>query len=166
MIKTSRMDQLGKELITGIYRKNDLLGLYGFHENPLTTEMATSLEPSKFYRILHTEFREILQENQELNLDLAQYLADTVLTLKSQLLEMAYASVLKKTSNTILQFASELENPEFKGLNISRTDLASMAGISTESFIRSLSSLKKEGIIAIKGKKINILKPDKLQEIT
>ncbi|PKD16795.1 hypothetical protein APR41_08305 [Salegentibacter salinarum] len=165
LVKTSRMDQLGKELITGVYRKNDLLGLYGFHKNPVATEMATTLEPSEFYRILHTEFREILQKNQELSLDLAQYLTDTVLALKSQLLEMAYASVLKKTSNTILQFKDELQNPEFKGLNISRTDLASMAGISTESFIRSLSSLKKEGIIAIKGKKINILKPDKLQEI-
>ncbi|MBO2544847.1 Crp/Fnr family transcriptional regulator [Salegentibacter sp. BDJ18] len=166
LVKTSRMDQLGKELITGIYRKNDLLGLYGFHKHPVATEMATTLEASGFHRILYTDFREILQQNQELSLDLAQYLTDTVLELKSQLLEMAYASVLKKTSNTILQFAEEMQNPEFKGLNISRTDLASIAGISTESFIRSLSSLKKEGIIAIKGKKINILKPDKLQEIT
>ncbi|MBZ9631435.1 Crp/Fnr family transcriptional regulator [Salegentibacter sp. LM13S] len=165
LVKTSRMDQLGKELITGIYRKNDLLGLYGFHKNPVATEMASTLEPSKFYRILHKDFREILQENQELSLDLAQYLTDTVLALKSQLLEMAYASVLKKTSNTILQFANEFQNPEYNGLNISRTDLASMAGISPESFIRSLSSLKKEGIIAIKGRKINILKPEKLQEI-
>ncbi len=166
LVKTSRMDQLGKELITGIYRKNDLLGLYGFHKNPVATEMASTLEPSKFYRILHKDFREILQENQELSLDLAQYLTDTVLALKSQLLEMAYASVLKKTSNTILQFANEFQNPEYNSLNISRTDLASIAGISPESFIRSLSSLKKEGIIAIKGRKINILKPERLQEIT
>ncbi|WP_051935908.1 Crp/Fnr family transcriptional regulator [Salegentibacter sp. Hel_I_6] len=166
MVKTSRMDQLGKELITGIYRKNELLGLYGFNKNPTYPEMAATLEPSKLYRILHKEFREILQENQNLSLDIAQNLSDTVLTLKSQLLEMAYASVLKKTSNTILQFAEELQNPDMQGLKISRTDLASIAGISPESFIRSLSSLKKEGIIAIKGKKINILKPDRLQEIT
>ncbi|MBZ9730973.1 Crp/Fnr family transcriptional regulator [Salegentibacter sp. JZCK2] len=166
LVKTSRMDQLGKELITGIYRENELLGLYGFHKNPTCPEMATTLEPSKLYRILHKEFREILQENQGLSLDIAQYLTDTVLRLKSQLLEMAYASVLKKTSNTILQFAEELQSPDFQGLRISRTDLASIAGISPESFIRSLSSLKKEGIIAIKGRKINILKPERLQEIT
>ena len=166
LVKTSRMDQLGKELITGVYRENELLGLYGFHKNPTCPEMATTLEPSRLYRILHKEFRDILQENPGLSLDIAQYLTDTVLRLKSQLLEMAYASVLKKTSNTILQFANELQNPDFQELRISRTDLASIAGISPESFIRSLSSLKKEGIIAIKGRKINILKPERLQEIT
>jgi len=166
LVKTSRMDQLGKELITGIYREKELLGLYGFHENPTCPEMATTLEPSRLYRILHKEFREILQENQALSLDIAQYLTDTVLRLKSQLLEMAYASVLKKTSNTILQFADELQSPDFQGIRISRTDLASIAGISPESFIRSLSSLKKEGIIDIKGRKINILKPERLHEIT
>ncbi|SKB36220.1 cAMP-binding domain of CRP or a regulatory subunit of cAMP-dependent protein kinases [Salegentibacter holothuriorum] len=165
LVKTSRMDQLGKELITGIYRKNELLGLYGFHENPICPETAATIEPSRVHRILYKDFKEILQENQELSLDLAQHLTDTVLRLKSQLLEMAYASVLKKTSNTILQFADDLQNPDFPGLKISRTDLASIAGISTESFIRSLSCLKKEGIIAIKGKKINILNPERLQDI-
>ncbi len=166
LVKTSRMDQLGKELITGIYRKNELLGLYGFHKNPICPETATTLEPSRVHRILYKDFKEILQENPGLSLDLAQHLTDTVLRLKSQLLEMAYASVLKKTSNTILQFADDLQNPEFPGLKISRTDLASIAGISPESFIRSLSCLKKEGIISIKGKNINILNSEKLQHIT
>lgn len=166
MVKTSRMDQLGKELITGIYRKNELLGLYGFHKNPTYPEMATILESCQLHRILHKEFREILQANPGLSLEIAQNLSDTILNLKSQLLEMAYASVLKKTSNTILQYAEELQNPDFRDLRISRTDLASIAGISPESFIRSLSSLKKEGIIAIKGRKINILNPERLQKIT
>lgn len=166
LVKTSRMDQLGKELITGIYRKNELLGLYGFNKNPICPETATTIESSKVYRLLYKDFKEILQENQGLSLDLAQHLTDTVLRLKSQLLEMAYSSVLKKTSNTILQFADDLQNPDFQGLKISRTDLASIAGISPESFIRSLSCLKKEGIIAIKGKNINILNSEKLQHIT
>lgn len=166
LVKTSRMDQLGKELITGIYRNNELLGLYGFQKDPICPETATTLEATKMYRILYKDFKEILQENPGLSLDLAQHLTDTVSRLKSQLLEMAYASVLKKTSNTILQFADDLQNPDFQGLKISRTDLASIAGISPESFIRSLSSLKKEGIISIKGKNINILNSEKLQHIT
>ncbi|OEY73901.1 Crp/Fnr family transcriptional regulator [Salegentibacter salarius] len=166
LVKTSRMDQLGKELITGIYRNNELLGLYGFHKNPICPETATTIESSRVHRILYKDFKEILQKNPGLSLDLAQHLTDTVLRLKSQLLEMAYASVLKKTSNTILQFADDLQNPDFQGLKISRTDLASIAGISPESFIRSLSCLKKEGIISIKGKNINILNSEKLQHIT
>ncbi|MBI6117298.1 Crp/Fnr family transcriptional regulator [Salegentibacter maritimus] len=165
LLKTFRMDQLGKELITGIYRKNELLGLYGFHDNLICPETASSIEASTAYRFPYKSFKELLENNPNLGLDLAQLLTDTVLRLKSQLLEMAYASVLKKTSTTILQFADDLKQPDFNGLKISRTDLASMAGISPESFIRSLSCLKKEGIIAIKGKNINILNSERLQEI-
>lgn len=165
LLKTFRMDQLGKELITGIYRKYDLLGLYGFQGNPICPETASSLEASKAYRFPYKNFQELLQTNPGLSLDIAQHLTDMIIRLKSQLLDMAYASVLKKTSNTILQFEDDLKQPDFNGLQISRTDLASIAGISTESFIRSLSCLKKEGIIAIKGKNINILNSERLQDI-
>ena len=78
---------------------------------------------------------------------------------------MAYASVLKKTTNTILQFAKLMPDNKDAGIKISRTDLASVAGISTESFIRSLSSLKKEGLIDIDGRNIKILNMQKLHEI-
>ncbi|WP_166636572.1 helix-turn-helix domain-containing protein [Salegentibacter sp. 24] len=47
--------------------------------------------------------------------------------------------------------------------NVSRSALAHAAGISTESFIRSLSRLKKEKLIDIKGKQIVIMELEKLR---
>jgi CRP-like cAMP-binding protein len=43
--------------------------------------------------------------------------------------------------------------------------LASVAGIATESLIRTLSSFKKEGIIDIEGRNIKIMDINLLQEM-
>ena len=44
-----------------------------------------------------------------------------------------------------------------ENIKISRGDLASVAGIATESLIRTLSAFKKEGLIEIEGRNIKIL---------
>lgn len=165
LIKTHRMDEYGKELITGLYKNSDIFGFYYFMNNSFYPETATALENSYFYRLSSLKFQEILNSSQHLTLELAQLLSDNLSLLKSHLLEMAYASVLRKTTSTIKQFAELMPESAREGIKISRTDLASVAGISTESFIRSLSSLRKSGIIDIEGRNIKILNMNKLNSI-
>ena len=165
LIKTHRMDEYGKELITGLYKKSDFFGVYYFMNTSFYPETATALDNSYFYRLSSIKFQEILNSSQHLTMELAQLLSDNILLLKTHLLEMAYASVLQKTTSTIRQFAELIPESGREGIKISRTDLASVAGISTESFIRSLSSLRKSGIIDIEGRNIKILNMQKLNRI-
>ena len=51
-------------------------------------------------------------------------------------------------------------------LRISRNDLATTAGIATESLIRTLSDFKKDGILEIEGRDIRIVDLDSLRDIT
>ena len=92
-------------------------------------------------------------------------LTDNLSEVKEQLLQMAYSSVRKKTAQTILQFAEVLSKKPEDSIKISRNDLASVAGIATESLIRTLSGFKKEGLIEIEGRNIRILELYKLQTI-
>jgi CRP-like cAMP-binding protein len=48
------------------------------------------------------------------------------------------------------------EGEERFTMSISRNDLASLVGTATESLIRSLSDLKDEGLISIKGSQVSI----------
>jgi CRP/FNR family transcriptional regulator len=50
-------------------------------------------------------------------------------------------------------------------LKISREDLANLVGTATETAIRLLSDLKHEGVVALEGKKIEILNLGKLVKI-
>lgn len=165
MVKTYRLDEYGKELITGVHKKGNIMGFYGFKTATRFPESAEALERTEAFKISAEEFIQKLLLSQDLTVEFAQMLSEDLSLLKTHLLEMAYGSVLKKTTNTILQFAEEIHGDPQQFIKISRSDLASVAGISTESFIRSLSCLKKEGLIDIVGRNIKILNLEKLHEI-
>jgi len=78
---------------------------------------------------------------------------------------MAYGSVRKKTASTILKFADKLRKDEKGNFRILRSDLASVAGMATETLIRTLSSFKKEGLIAMEDHGIRVLDMDRLKSI-
>ncbi len=165
IVKNYKMDEYGKELITGLYKRGDLLGFYSFGSSSLYAETCTALEDGMAYRILSLEFRKLLKLNPGLTLELADLFSENLTNLRKHLLDTAYGSVLKKTTYTILQFAENIqENPQ-DSIKISRSDLANVAGISTESLIRSLSQLKKDNLIDIEGRNIKILDLKKLHTI-
>ena len=103
--------------------------------------------------------------NHKITLELIQLLTDNLSGARDQLLDMAYSSVNKKTASTILKFAAKLNNKSGEAIRISRNDLASVAGIATETLIRTLSSFKKDGLIEIEARNIKILDIEKLQQI-
>ena len=165
LIKVLRLDEYGKELITWLSKKDDIMGFYSFKIPTQYPETAEALEISKLFRISSEEFIHTLLKSQELTVEFAQLISENLSVLKTHLLDMAYGSVLKKTTNTILEFAEKIQSDPKEYIRISRSDLASVAGISTESFIRSLSCLKKEGLIDIVGRDIKILNLQKLHTI-
>jgi len=165
MVKTYKIDEQGKELITALYKNNDLFGFTSFMHNMAYQESAMAIENTVVFRFLKQDLKNVLHKNHTVTLDLIDYLTDSVYEIKDQLLQMAYSSVRKKTANTILQFADKIKNYPDDGIRISRSDLASVAGIATETFIRTLSSLKKDGLIDIEGRNIKIIDIDKLKNI-
>ncbi|MEG9328339.1 cAMP-binding domain of CRP or a regulatory subunit of cAMP-dependent protein kinases [Salinimicrobium catena] len=165
LVKCFRLDEYGKELITGISKKDDFLGFYSFKVPGQYPETAEALEETTLFRISSEEFIHTLLQSQNLTVEFAQLISENLSIMKTHLLDMAYSSVLKKTTNTILEFAENIQGDPQQFIRISRSDLASVAGISTESFIRSLSSLKKEGLIDIVGRDIKILNLQKLHTI-
>ncbi|GGG29504.1 transcriptional regulator [Dokdonia pacifica] len=157
IIKTSKMDENGKELITSLFRPDDFLGFTSFIDNVPYQESAMAIEDVTLAAVSKNELKGILEKSQKVSFELMELLTDTLSDVKSQLLQMAYSSVRKKTAQTILQFVEVLSKTPEEGIRISRNDLASVAGIATESLIRTLSGFKKDGYIEIEGRNIKIL---------
>jgi CRP-like cAMP-binding protein len=157
VVKTHKMDESGKELITTLYKADDFLGFTSFIDNVPYQESATVLEDVQVVGVSKTELKEILENSKHVSLELMELLTDNLADIKNQLLQMAYSSVRKKTAQTILQFAQILKKTQEEGIRIARNDLASVAGIATESLIRTLSGFKKEGLIEIEGRNIRLV---------
>lgn len=165
VVKTHTMDTNAKELITGLYKADDFLGFTTFDENIPYTETATAVADSEIVGISKMHLVEILKKSQDISLELMNLLSENISDVKSQLLQMAYSSVRKKTAATILQFVEVMSLKPNVPIRISRIDLATTAGIATESLIRTLSDFKKAGLIEIEGRNIHILNPEGLQNM-
>ena len=165
VVKSHKMDESGKELITALYKADDFLGFTSFIENIPYQESATAMEDVELAGISKNALRDVLGKGNKVSLELMNLLTDNLIEAKEQLLQMAYSSVRKKTAQTILQFAHILNKKPEESIKISRYDLASVAGIATESLIRTLSGFKKDGLIEIEGRNIRILNLDGLRDM-
>jgi len=165
VVKTTKIDEQGKELITALHKEDDFFGFTSFTQNQTYQETASSIENTTVYRLLKQDLKNILEKNHLITLDLLDYFSDNVYEIKDQLLQMAYSSVRRKTASTIIQFTEKVRNRPDNTIKISRNDLASVAGIATETLIRTLSGLKKDGIIDIEGRNIKILDIEKLKKV-
>lgn len=165
VIKCHKMDEDGKELITSLHPADDFLGFTSFMDNIPYQESATAVEPAELAAISKTGLKSILENNHSISLELMELLSGNITDIKEQLLQMAYSSVRKKTAQTLLQFAEILDKKNDDPIKISRSDLASVAGIATESLIRTLSGFKKEGLIDIEGRNIRIIALKQLQHV-
>lgn len=165
VIKSHKIDEFGKELITKIFKASEFFGYTSLTENIPYLESATAMEKAEVVAISKDDLKKMLKQNHKLTLEFIQLLADNLIEFKEQLLQMAYGSVKKKTASTILQFAEKIPSKSEGTIKISRSDLASVAGIATESLIRTLSSLKKDGLIDIEGRNITVLDVEKLKRV-
>ncbi len=165
VVKTHTMDSNAKELITGLYKADDFLGFTSFEHIIPYTESATAVEETEVAAVSKKAVKNLLKNSQDVSLELMNLLSDNLSEIKLQLVKMAYSSVRKKTANTILLFVEVMNKKPDTPLKISRSDLATTAGIATESLIRTLSDFKRDGLIEIEGRDIRIIDLDRLRQI-
>ena len=165
VVKTHHNDDKGKELITSLYKTGDFFGNSSEDPQASNPDYATAMENTELYAVSRESFYDLLLHNPHISIKLVEILNNNLVGLKKQLMNMAYGSVRKKTANTILLFAEKIEKYPLQTIRISRSDLASVAGMAPESLIRTLSEFKKEGLIEIEGRNIKLMNSEALREI-
>ncbi len=166
VVKCYKLDEHGKELTIALHKEDDFFGYTSLIQNIPCQESAMALKDVELVAISKSELNNIFDNNHKLTLEIIQLLSDDLSGVNDKLLQMAYSSVNKKTAETILKFAQKINRRPEEPFAISRSDLASEAGIATETFIRTMSSFKKDGLIEIKGRNIRIIDFQKLQNMS
>jgi len=163
--KSFKIDEFGKELILNIHEGDDFIGLSAIIDNSLYYESISAMETSEILQVSKIILLQILENNHKLSLEIFQLINENLTEVKEQLLQMAYGSMRRKTAKTILKFTKMMSHKPTDNINISRRDLAGVAGIATESLIRTLTDFKKSGIIEIEGRNIRIIDLEKLEAV-
>ena len=163
-VKTYKTTNYGKELIIDLYREGDFFGYNALLEISKYNETAVALDDCELCVISKEDFETLVHNNSRVAQKFIQLLAKNVSEKEEQLLGLAYHSLRKRIADALLILQHKYTNSqsEIFSIQISRADLANIAGTATESLIRTLSDFKGEKLIEIKNGNIVILDKEKL----
>jgi len=156
-VKTSKINQDGKELVTGVHSAGDFIGFMPILEDRSHEETATALENTQVTFIPNNVFLTMLHGNKDVSQKLIELLSSNIRENQNKLLKLAYGTVRERVAEVLLQLHEKLDPSGDGEINVSRDDLAAMVGTATESLIRMLSEFKEDSLIVSKGKKIKVV---------
>ncbi len=163
-VKTGKQSDNGKELITGLYKEGDFFGYLALLEDGKYNETAIVLEDAEIYLLPKEDFNALVYRNAEVAAKFIRMLSNSLNEKESQLVKLAYNSVRKKVADALVTLYDRFNKETQKSfsINISREDLANIAGTATESTIRTLSDFKEEKLVDVQAGKITVLDYSKL----
>jgi DNA-binding response OmpR family regulator len=166
-VKTYISNEEGKDLVVNLYGEGDFLGYTALLENTTYKETAEAMEDTELVIIPREEFDELLNNHPEVARKFIRLLAKNITEKEQQLLGMAYNSLRKKVATALmtLQKKYSRNGEQFFTIDISRENLATIAGTATESLIRTLSDFKTEKLIEISNGVITVVNQKKLENM-
>jgi CRP-like cAMP-binding protein len=166
-VKTFKINELGKELITDIYKEGEFLGYIPLMEDTAYHDTAEALQEAELMVIPKPDFLALLGSDSSVAQTFIKMLSRDVTEKEEKLVSLAYNSLRKRIATGLLQVYDKFKKtPADKPrLEISREDLAQIVGTATESLIRTLSDFKGEKLIDIRDGKVFIVDEDKLKNM-
>lgn len=167
-VKISKLGEEGKEQIVRISSNADTLGYRSLLCNEPYRATATAIEDSYVCYLSKKKFFEILESNNTLCLNTIQILARELRQSEQQLVDITQKTVRERVAEVLLQLKAKFGvkiDGKTLDIRLTRREIGDMAGVTTETTIRTLSDLNKEGIINIQGKDIQFVKLEKLYQI-
>ncbi len=165
-VKTYKVNEEGKELITGIHGEGDFLGYLPLLEESACNESAEALEPSRIMLIPRSDFIHLIYSSKEVAHKFIKMLSNNLEHIENRLMILAYQPVRKRVAGALLSLQDQPGQKENKEtITISRRDIANIVGTATESLNRTLSDFRDERYIDIRHEGIKILNKPGLERL-
>jgi CRP/FNR family transcriptional regulator len=158
MVKLVKRSMRAKSQILKIVGPGEILGETTLFDKGSHNAYAKTLEPVIVGFIERGDFFYFLERHPKTIFRLFEKLSEELKAFQNKLAERSYSSSKERLARLILHLGTS-------GVELSRAELAEMAGVSSKTAIRTLSELESRGIIAIESRKIKILREEYLQKI-
>ncbi|HJW16948.1 MAG TPA: response regulator [Flavisolibacter sp.] len=166
-VKIIKSNDEGKELVVNLFNEGDFFGYTALLEGNSYKASAVAIEECEIAEIPKEEFEELMNTNPEVTHKFIQLLAKNITEKEKQLLNLAYNSLRKKVADALITLMEKYGRKfqDHYTIDISRENLATIAGTATESLIRTLSDFKNEKLLEILEGHIIILNENKLRKM-
>jgi CRP-like cAMP-binding protein len=162
--KLSKLSDNGRDQIVKLARKGDVLGQRSMITQEVTNLQATALNEMEICYIPKQHMQDNLQENPNFTNDVLTRMAGELKAADDIIVNMAQKSVTQRVAKTLLflenTFGTDAEG--YIDMTLTRSDIADIVGTSTEPCIRTITKLKKQGLLMTDGKRIKLSQPKAL----
>ncbi len=166
MIKIFKSGLNGKQQIIRLAKPNDIIGHRGLGGKNIYPIGAEAIEDSKVCFIETQLFFEILRNDSEFAIWLILFYAEELKNTETRIRDQAQMSIREKIADAIMMIAKAygIDARNFLKAQLSRGDIADLAGTNNEQVSRFLSEFEQDNIIELKGKTIKILNLELLKD--
>lgn len=158
MVKLVKRSMRAKSQILKIVGPGEILGETTLFDKGSHNAYAKTLDPVIVGFVERGDFFYFLERHPKTIFRLYEKLSEELKAFQNKLAERSYSSSKERLARLILHLGKS-------GVELSRAELAEMAGVSSKTAIRTLSELEGRGIIAIESRRIRILREEYLQKI-
>jgi CRP/FNR family transcriptional regulator len=158
MVKLVKRSMRAKSQILKIVGPGEILGETTLFDKGSHNAYAKTLDPVTVGFVERGDFFYFLERHPKTIFRVYEKLSEELKAFQNKLAERSYSSSKERLARLILHLGKS-------GVELSRAELAEMAGVSSKTAIRTLSELEGRGIIAIESRRIRILREEYLQKI-
>ncbi len=155
-----------KDINVRISKPHEFIGLSGVCGDDVFNYSAQAIKDSTVCFIDKESFNQLVLSNGKFALEIIKGYCLKEKKLFNKVRSLGHKQMHGRLADTLTYLCGDNFKDENVFSYISRKDIANFACISTESVVRILSELKQEKIIAMNGKKIEILQNNLLEEIS
>ena len=158
-VKISKLGDEGKDQIVRFAGEGELLGYRSSLSNETYKATATAMEDCYICHIPKDKFSEVLTDNSKFSLEIIRLLTNDLKKSEDHLLHISQSPVKERIAETLVSLLKRfglVEDGITLSMTLTRREIGDVAGTTTETTIRTLSSLVKEGVIGLDGKRIQI----------
>ena len=166
LVKLFRSDPSGKEQIITIAKPMDYVSLLSVFSNKHYNYSVTALEDSVTCNLKMDDIRSLISKDGKLALNLLGKMSRVADTIILESLEIRKKHLKGRVAYLLIYFARTVFYAEEFELPLTRKEMAEYVGMTTENVIRTLSEFRRDGILKIYGKTIQIANMESLQSIS
>jgi len=165
LVKLFKTEVNSKEHIISIAKPRDFIGLLSIFSNTKHIYSITALEDSIVCFVDLEIIRNLIKTNGIFALDFFEKISSVSDSVIKTRIDINTKQLRGRIAYILLFFSKHIYNSNTFNLPISRKEVAELIDMSTENVIRVLSEFRKDKLIQIEGKIIEITNIDKLEKI-
>lgn len=159
-VKVYKTDVRGQEVIIRLAKPGEMIGFSSNMDRPEHLVSAMAMEDTLLCHLDQKAFSKLLESDAKLAFEILHYFRDELHRAETRSMKMATMSVQERVADALLTmleaFGSEGKQRTLN-LEMSRQDIANLAGTTKEQVSKVLSELKNKGVIDTDSKRIDLL---------